>query len=57
LVLSAERLLEYFGPESFDVVIATELLERVLDWRLVVNNLKGVVGTVKLVLPPLLLPL
>jgi SAM-dependent methyltransferase len=43
LVLPAERLLEYFGPESFDVVIATELLEHVLDWRLVVNNLKGVV--------------
>ncbi|WP_083494632.1 methyltransferase domain-containing protein [Pyrodictium occultum] len=42
LVLPAERLLEYFGPESFDVVISTELLEHVVDWRLVVNNMKGV---------------
>jgi len=42
LILPAERLLEYFGVESFDVVIATELLEHVQDWRLVINNMKGV---------------
>jgi hypothetical protein len=27
VVLPTERLVEYFGPEPFDVVIATELLE------------------------------
>jgi SAM-dependent methyltransferase len=43
LILPAERLVKYFGPESFDVVIATELLEHVRDRRLVVNNLKSVV--------------
>jgi SAM-dependent methyltransferase len=40
LILPAEKLLWYFGHESFDVVIATELLEHVKDWRLVVNNMK-----------------
>jgi SAM-dependent methyltransferase len=42
LILPAEKLVEYFGPESFDVVIATELLEHVQNWRLVVGNLKSV---------------
>ena len=40
LILPAEKLLGYFGPESFDVVVATELLEHVMDWRLVVDNMK-----------------
>jgi len=42
LVMPAEKLPEYFGPESFDVVIASELLEHVMDWRLVINNMKTV---------------
>ena len=42
VVVPAEELVKYFGAESFDVVIATELLEHVKDWRLVVNNMKQV---------------
>jgi len=41
-ILPAESLVEHFGFETFDVVIATELLEHVQDWRLVINNIKGV---------------
>jgi SAM-dependent methyltransferase len=42
VVLPAERLVEYFGLESFDAVISTEVLEHVFDWRTVVNNIKAV---------------
>jgi SAM-dependent methyltransferase len=42
LVVDAARLVERFGPDSFDVVISTELIEHVRDWRAVVHNLKGV---------------
>jgi SAM-dependent methyltransferase len=42
LVLPAEKLLNRFGRESFDVVIATEILEHVKDWRIVIENIKSV---------------
>jgi len=38
----AERLLDRFAPGSFDMVITTEVLEHVRDWRAVVHNLKTV---------------
>lgn len=40
VVCSAEGLLDTFGRESFDIVLSTEMLEHVRDWRLVVHNLK-----------------
>jgi SAM-dependent methyltransferase len=43
-VCPAERILARFGPGSFDIVVCTEVLERVRDWRLVVHNLKGVLA-------------
>jgi len=42
VVCDAENLVDYFGRETFDVVISTELLEHVKDWRKVINNLKEV---------------
>jgi len=42
VILPAEKLVEYFGPESFDVLITTETLEHVQNWRLAINNMKSV---------------
>jgi len=42
VILDAENLVNYFGREVFDVIISTELLEHVLNWRNVINNMKGV---------------
>ena len=38
----AEDMLDVFGKDSFDVVISTELLEHVLNWKKVINNFKNV---------------
>lgn len=42
LVLPAEKIIDHFGEESFDVVISTEMLEHVKDWRLIIDNIKKV---------------
>lgn len=41
-VCDARDILERYGPQSFDVVISTELLEHVRDWREVVHGFKQV---------------
>jgi len=42
VVCRAEDIVEKFGKERFDIVISTELLEHVRDWRLVVSNIKNI---------------
>jgi len=49
-ICSAEKIVEKFGKESFDVVISTELLEHVRDWRKVITNIKNVCKSNGLVL-------
>ena len=39
-IVPAERLVEEFGEESFDILVSTELLEHVSDWRNVIDNFK-----------------
>lgn len=41
-VCDAHAILERYGVQSFDVVISTELLEHVRDWRRVVHGFKQV---------------
>jgi SAM-dependent methyltransferase len=41
-ICRVEDLVTEFGPNSFDFVVASELLEHVRDWRSAVSNLKNV---------------
>ena len=42
LICNAENLMEKFQNNSFDIVISTELLEHVKDFRKVISNLKNI---------------
>lgn len=40
ILLGVEKLTQHFGEEAFDVIISTETLEHVIDWRVAVNEMK-----------------
>lgn len=42
VVCTAEGVRERFRPESFDVVLSTELMEHVRDWKKVISNMKQI---------------
>lgn len=44
-VVSVYELEEEFGPNSFDVVLSTEMLEHVEDWRQAVTQMKRVTAS------------
>jgi SAM-dependent methyltransferase len=41
-VVPAERLIEEFGIDCFDLVVSTEMLEHAQDWKLAVSQMKRV---------------
>ncbi len=42
VICNADNIVEHFGKETFDIVISTELLEHVWDWRRVISNIKNI---------------
>jgi len=41
VVCDAEKLLERFEKERFDIVISTEVIEHTRDWKRVISNIKN----------------
>ncbi len=41
IICNAEDSVDMFGKESFDIVICTELLEHVFNWKKVISNIKN----------------
>lgn len=42
VICNAENIVEKFRKESFDIVVSTELLEHVRNWRKVISNIKNI---------------
>ena len=42
ILCSAEDIIDKFGKDAFDLVLSTELIEHVEDWRKVISNFKNI---------------
>jgi|SRR5579864_2842323 len=42
MICDAVNLIDVFGKRSFDVLVSTEVLEHVADWRAVITNYKRI---------------
>lgn len=42
ILCKAENLVDIFGPQSFDLVISTEMMEHIFDWKAAIDNMKTV---------------
>lgn len=45
VICSADEIVDHFGKETFEIVISTELLEHVRNWKKVISNLKQICKT------------
>jgi SAM-dependent methyltransferase len=42
IVCDAKELIDIFGQERFDLLISTEMVEHVLDWKKIITNFKNI---------------
>lgn len=42
IICRAENIVEKFGKEKFDMVISTEAIEHIEDWKSVISNVKNI---------------
>jgi len=42
VICDAENIVERFGEQSFDVVLSTELIEHIKDWRKAISSIKNI---------------
>ena len=41
-ICTVENLIDEFGTEKFDLVVATEVIEHIKDWKIAISNMKNI---------------